>query len=132
MLALILALTPAAACTSDHGRDDAASAPRRTVPRDTIEATDVGARLIVTAIVAQVLTPQSFVVEDADLPEAGLLVLSEVRSKLSRHDLVTIDGSIDLFDYARFAERLTLTTRDAYREYDGQKVLVAVDVSSHA
>lgn len=127
-LVLILALAPA--CRPGCARDDAAPRPSPTALLDTVEASTVGTRLIVTAGVAEVLTPQSFVVEDADLPDQGLLVLSDARTDLHRHDLVTVYGAIDRFDYPRFASRLQLNGPGSYRPFEGRKILVAADVSS--
>ncbi|MEV4703174.1 hypothetical protein [Actinoplanes sp. NPDC049316] len=80
----------------------------------------------------EVMTPQSFVVADTDLPDQGLLVLSDARTDLQPHELVTVYGVLDRFDYGRFAARLELATAATYRAYDNRKVLVAADVSSRA
>ncbi|PRY20124.1 hypothetical protein CLV70_1255 [Pseudosporangium ferrugineum] len=127
---LVVALT--AACTPGCTRDEPAAEPRRTALRNTIEATNVGARLIVTATVTTILTPRSFVVADVDLPAQGLLVLSDARAELQPRGLVTVYGVLDRFDYARLAARFDLAAPAAYHAYDNRKILVAADVSSRA
>jgi hypothetical protein len=115
------------ACTSS---DEATPEPSRPPPLNTIEASEVGDRLTLTASVADVPGEGSFVVRDADLPDEGLLVLSGAEVQVPA--LVTVEGTIERFAFDRFGERYGLTDAAAYRRFDGGKILVADEVRSWA
>jgi hypothetical protein len=125
-LALVACLSLLACTSSDEATPD----PSRPPPLNTIEASEVGDRLTVTASVAGVPEEGSFVVEDADLPDDGLLVLSEAEVQVPA--LVTVEGTIERFAFDRFSGRYGLTDAAAYRRFDGRKILVADQVRSWA
>lgn len=91
---------------------------------------DVGDRLVVTAAVAVVLTARSFVLADVDLPDRGLLVLGAIPRSAGPRSLVTVDGTVDRFEFDRFAEPFLLDRRNRYNQFDGRKMIVADNVHS--
>jgi hypothetical protein len=123
----LLACLALLACSSS---DEATPEPSRRPPLDTIEASEVGDRLTVTASVADVPGAGSFVVRDVDLPDDGLLVLSEAEVQVPA--LVTVEGTIERFDLDRFSGRYGLTDAATYRRFEGRKILVADEVRSWA
>ena len=113
--------------------DDTAKAtpePSRRPPLDTLQASEVGDRLTVTAVVTGVSSPRSFTVYDADLPEPGLLVLAA--TAVRAQDLVTVTGSVVLFTFTRFQDRYDLGDRRVYRRFESRKALIADEVRSWA
>jgi hypothetical protein len=115
--------------TSDRLGDHDGSIARAATPLGTLETTDTGSRIVVTAGVSAVLTTQSFVVRDVDLPAQGLLILGDVPPGLGRPDLVTAYGIIERFDYSRYVTTYDLGPASAYARYEGRKLLVADDVT---
>lgn len=126
----ILLLVSACSPECDAGRTE--PAPARAGQQNTITASNEGTRMIITAGVTAMLSPRAFVVRDADLPDQGLLVLSDARTDLRSHDVVTVYGVIRQFDHARFTDQLDQVEPAAYQKFEGQKILVAADVSSRA
>jgi hypothetical protein len=123
----LLACLSATACSSS---EDATPEPSRSPLSNTIEASEVGTRLTVTASVADVLPGRSFVVRDVDLPDDGLLVLGEARVRTPA--LVTVEGVIERFTYDRFRDRWKLTDAAAFLRFEGRKFLLAEDIRSWA
>ncbi|GAA3347087.1 hypothetical protein GCM10020358_60550 [Amorphoplanes nipponensis] len=119
-------------CSPSDGDDPEPRPTQATTIMNTIEASDVGDRLTLTAVVVRVLTASSFVVHDVDLPDDGLLVLGGSLTAMHPHDLVTVAGTIDLFAFDRFRERFSLGPASSYGLFEGRKVLVAHDVRSWA
>lgn len=103
---------------------------RRPPPMGTIEASEVGDRLTITASVTDVPAGRSFVVRDVDLPDEGLLVLGE--AAVQAPALVTVEGTIERFTFDRFGDRYALTDPAFYRRFEGRKVLVADQIRSWA
>lgn len=132
VVALILCALLPAGCGWSGGPEPAAPTASPSGAQDTVSAAHPGDRLVVTATVAAVLTPESFLVSDIDLPENGLLIIGTAPQTLRRPDLVTIDGIVRSFDYARFAEQYLLGGPAWYEDYQGRHVLVADRVSSYA
>jgi hypothetical protein len=95
---------------------------------DTIAASEVGSRLVVTASVVAAPPGRAFVVRDADMPEQGLLVLGQ--TDVAASGLVTVEGTVDLFRFEVFSDRYELTDPAPYRRFEGRKVLVADTVRS--
>ena len=126
---IVVVLLLVSGCTS-RPKVHEEPAPTRTTPLNTIEASNVGVRIIVTAGVETVLSPQSFVVIDSDLPGDGLLVLGQAPAGLERPDLVTVYGVIDRFHHGHFADRYDLAPAPRYRRYEGRKFVVAADVTA--
>jgi hypothetical protein len=124
---VVLACLSVFACSSS---DEPTPEPSPSPPLNTIEASEVGDRLTVTASVADVPAGRSFVVRDVDLPDDGLLVLGE--SDVRVPALVTVVGTIERFTFDRFSDRYELTDAAAYRRFEGRKILVADDVRSWA
>jgi hypothetical protein len=91
---------------------------------------EVGDRLVVTAAVTAVLTERSFVLADVDLPDRGLLVLGAIPESAGLRSLVTVDGTVDRFEFDRFVKPFLLDRRNRYAEFDGRKIVVADSVSS--
>ncbi|WP_203789814.1 hypothetical protein [Paractinoplanes rishiriensis] len=79
-----------------------------------------------------VLTTQLFVIEDADLPERGLLVLGGPVSGLHDRSLVTVQGTIQRFELERLAEPYQLPADGDFARFEGRKVLLAESVRSWA
>jgi hypothetical protein len=115
-------------CSAFSNRDAVEPEPTRSTALNTMDTVSVGTRLTVTAAVASLITPTSFVVEDADLPREGLLVLDVTAPVLHPSDLVTIDGDIMLFSFAGLAARFGLTEATSYADFEGRKILRARDV----
>jgi hypothetical protein len=101
-------------------------------PVGTIARHDVGDRIIVTASVATVITTQSFVIGDADLPDRGVLVLGGPPTGVRSTSLVTVYGTIDRFEFGRFAGIYRLGSDDRYARFDGHKIVLAASVRSWA
>jgi hypothetical protein len=102
--------------------------PSSTRIEDTITATDVGDHLVVTASVTRVLDERAFVVQDVDLPTAGLLVLCRTAPPtLTPPDLVMVDGHVQQFSYPGFSPLYRLTGPARYRPWEKVKILVADD-----
>ncbi|MEU8230441.1 hypothetical protein AB0C12_12670 [Actinoplanes sp. NPDC048967] len=97
---------------------------------DTMEASDVGDRLTVTAVVTGVSSPHSFTVYDADLPERGLLILSA--TPVRTQDLVTVTGSVVVFAFSRFQDGYDLGDRRVYHRFESRKALIADEVRTWA
>ncbi|WP_199516633.1 hypothetical protein [Nucisporomicrobium flavum] len=127
--ALLLVLV--SGCTSARRHEDAPR-PRSTTLLNTIEASNVGTRIIITAGVSAVLTRQSFVVRDADLPGQGLLILGDGAAGLEPPSLVTVYGVIDRFSYSHFVTTYDLGPEPVYERYEGRKFLVAADITTRA
>lgn len=125
-LALLVCFS-ASACSSS---DKATPEPSRGPLLNTIEASEVGDRLTVTASVADVLPGRSFVVRDVDLPDNGLLVLGQAQVRAPA--LVTVEGTIERFTFDRFGDRYELIDTAAFLRFEGRKVLVAEDIRSWA
>jgi hypothetical protein len=90
----------------------------------------VGDRVTVTAAVTAVLTTQSFVIDDVDLPERGLLVLGGPASGVHDRSLVTVRGTIQRFELDRMAEPNQLPADGGFARFEGRKVLLAESVQS--
>lgn len=129
---LLLTLVLVTGCSAFDGRDVPEPEPTSSGSRNTVDAAPIGTKLAVTASVASVITPTSFVVEDADLPGVGLLVLTTAAPVLHPFDLVSIDGDIVAFSFAGFARRYGLTDVAPLATFEGMKVLVAREVRSWA
>lgn len=131
---LVLLILPAGLAASGCGAfDDTVQATPKTSSRpslNTMEASAVGDRLTLTAVVTGVSSSQSFTVQDADLPERGLLVLGP--AAVRTQDLVTVTGVVDLFTYAGFRERFRLADHRVYHRFESRKVLIADEVRSWA
>jgi hypothetical protein len=125
---LVLLLTGCSAFTARDMEPEPTSGPAL----NTIDGASVGMRLTVTATVATSITPTSFVVKDADLPPEGLLVLDASATAVRPSDLVTVDGTVVLFDFTGVAGRHELTDATSYAHFDGGKVLEARTVRSWA
>lgn len=126
----LLALLSASGCGAS---DDAAQVEpelSRRAPLNTMEASEVGDRLTVTAVVTGVSSPQSFTVYDADLPERGLLVLGA--TPVRTQDLVMVTGSVVLFTFSRFQDRYDLDDRRVYRRFESRRALIADEVRTWA
>ncbi|WP_412751611.1 hypothetical protein [Krasilnikovia sp. M28-CT-15] len=132
LVSLLLASCLLSGSCSLSGGDDPEPRPTRTTIMNTIEASDVGDRLTLTAVVVRVLTASSFVVHDVDLPDDGLLVLGGSLTSMHPRDLVTVAGTIDIFTFERFRGRFVLAPAPSYDRFEGRKVLVAHDVRSWA
>jgi hypothetical protein len=123
----LLACFSATACSSP---DEATPEPSRSPLLNTIEASEVGDRLTVTASVTDVLPGRSFVVRDVDLPDDGLLVLGEAQVRAPA--LVTAEGVIERFTFDRFRDRYELADAAAFLRFEDRKFLLAEDIRSWA
>lgn len=124
---VLLTCFSAFACSSS---DEVTPEPRRSPPLGTIEASELGDQLTVTASVADLPVGHSFVVRDVDLPDDGLLVLGEADVRVPA--LVTVVGTIERFSFDRFRDRYQLAERPAYVRFEGRKILVAEKIHSWA
>jgi len=132
LVPLVLALMVVTSCSAFDRPDAPEPAPPSSLPRNTMDIASVGMTITVTATVAAVLTPTSFVVRDADLPLEGLLVLSAAVPGLRPSDLVTIDGEVVLFRFADLAAAHGLAAEAPYTAFEGEKAVEARDVRSWA
>lgn len=135
--AVLSALLLLAACTSpNRGRDEQPTTPTPTasagVPLKTIADSEIGDRLTVTAVLVSVISARSFVVEDADLPDRGLLALGQLPDQARPPDLLTLRGVIDTFEFDRLARTYGLVQDERYDTFRGRKILIADDVRSWA
>lgn len=92
----------------------------------------VGDHVTITAAVTAVLATQLFVIDDADLPERGLLVLGGPASGVHDRSLVTVRGTIHRFELKRLAEPYQLPADGGFARFEGRKVLLAESVHSWA
>lgn len=121
-LALTLAMTLAAtaACTATKPEPQ----PRPVLDRDTIAAAELGERLTITARVVQTIDSTSFVVQDADLPAGGLLVVAREPVDVRPPVLVTVRGAVRTFHYADHADA-GLGPRPLYETFEGRRAVMA-------
>jgi hypothetical protein len=131
----LLALLACVAASGCSVFDDAAPAhpeQSRRPALDTMEASTVGDRLTITASVTGVSSRQSFTVHDVDLPDGGLLVLTEAVPRVGVPDLVTVSGTVALFTFTGFRHRYDLGDVRVYQRFESRKVLLADKVRSWA
>ncbi len=89
--------------TCGCGEDEPPPRPeRRTGPPRTRFRT--GAVMTVTGIVAHVYGPTAFTLDDVDLPEQGLLVLTALPQQLRVRDLATATGEVAAFTAVQFTD----------------------------
>jgi hypothetical protein len=98
----------------------------------TIADSPIGAGLTITAVLTAVLSERSFIVDDVDLPDQGLLVLGNLPDGAQPRDLLTVRGVIAAFDFEHFATTYDLDQEARYRPFHDRKILVAHDVRSWA
>lgn len=125
---LLLTCFAMVACSSD--KQPAPEPSRRPPPPNTIEASEIGDRLTITASVADVPPGRSFVIRDTDLPDDGLLVLGTAEVRVPA--LVTVEGTVQRFTFLAFGDRYELADPSAYRRFEGRKVMVADEIRSWA
>ncbi|MCA2219029.1 hypothetical protein [Jidongwangia harbinensis] len=129
VLAVCLAL---AGCDAPWRDEIPEPEPTRSAVLDTIAATDVGERLVLTASVATVLGDRAFVVRDVDLPDDGLLVLTTTSTGFRAPDLVSVEGTVRRFTFAGFKVPFGLSGPRPFQLFEGRKVLVAAKAQSLA
>ncbi|WBB53536.1 hypothetical protein [Verrucosispora sp. WMMD573] len=100
-----------------------------TSPPNTLAKVDVGDSLTVTATVDQVIDERALVVRDVDLADRTLLVLTRQAVEAAPPQLVSMEGTVVRFSYRSLATRHQLTDPTAYRPFEGQKALVASQVT---
>jgi hypothetical protein len=100
-----------------------------TSPPNTLAKVDVGDALTVTATVDQVIDERALVVRDVDLADRTLLVLAPQAVEAAPPQLLRIEGTVVRFSYRSLAARHQLTDHTAYRPFEGQKALVASQVT---
>jgi hypothetical protein len=131
--ATIAAVLVAALYVSGCNRDLTAETPPRpasTSPPSTLARTAIGDRLTVTAAVERIVDDRAFVVRDVDLTAGALLVLTRQVVDMTPPQLVTVEGTVILFSYGDLAVEHGLgDDLDTYRAFDGQKALVAGQVT---
>jgi hypothetical protein len=115
-------------CGRHRDEPDAASPKPRL--HDTVSDSRVGTRLTITASVLSVIGDRACVVGDADLPPAGLPAIGPV--DVHPVDLVTIEGTVVVFDQDRFSSTFGITGVTTIRNFQGQKVLLIDRVHSWA
>jgi hypothetical protein len=129
-LVTLIVLLAVTGCT--RAEKNPAPEPHPTTVVDTVTRHKVGDRFVVTAAVVRVPAARAFIVADADLPAGGLLVLGGHPDGLRETDLVTADGTIELFAFDRFKARYELADQRPYAPFEGHKILVADSVRSWA
>jgi hypothetical protein len=135
--AIVLLIAAVAACTSPgrwHGTEPTKRASSASAPATgrTIADSQIGDRVTVTAVLATVVSERSFVVQDVDLPDLGLLTLGNLPKRASPPDLLTMRGVIATFDFDRLAWTYGLVPDSRYEKFLNQKILIAHDVRSWA
>ncbi|MFI7549287.1 hypothetical protein ACIBQ2_06035 [Micromonospora sediminimaris] len=100
-----------------------------TSPPNTLAKVDVGDALTVTATVDRVIDERALVVRDVDLADRTLLVLTGQAVEAAPPQLLSVEGTVVRFSYRSLAARHHLTDRAAYRPFEGQKALVASQVT---
>ena len=88
---------------------------------DEIEA---GASVSLRVTVAEVLSPDSFVVPPEDTSAGPLLVLT-VDHRAAPGDELQVAGIARVFSYEDLSGEYALAAQEAYADYDGKLVLVA-------
>jgi hypothetical protein len=114
-------------CSTDGPAPRPSPSPETSTPSGTVERSDVGDRLTLTAVVERVLGPRSFVVRDADLADVGVLVLTTRPVEVAVPDVVVVAGTVTVFRYARSGGD-RLGDQRAFRQYEGRKALLAQTV----
>ncbi|MEU8230461.1 hypothetical protein AB0C12_12780 [Actinoplanes sp. NPDC048967] len=131
----VLLIFAMAACSSPgrwHGTDPTVPSPSATATVRTIADSEVGDRITVTAVLVTVISERSFVVEDVDLPNRGLLTLGHLPEHSGQGDLLTMRGVIATFDFDRLAWTYGLVRDSRYEKFQDHKILIAQDVRSWA
>ncbi len=96
-------------------------------PKTTIDRAKLGQHLVTTALVQTILADRAFVVADADLPSAGLLILTPRPGRWTAPVLVKVEGTVVLFRFDDFAGYgLGAPTR--YAGFEGKRALRASTV----
>lgn len=126
LLVLVIAVAATAGCGLFGPAQAAEPRPSQPAANDTISRSRLGAELVVTATVAKPITGETFVVKDADLPTAGLLVLAGDGVDLDSHDLVTVRGRVQLFDLGLVTFRSRPADTTVYTGFE--RMLVADEV----
>nr|WP_221383132.1 hypothetical protein [Actinoplanes polyasparticus] len=93
---------------------------------------EVGDPIVMTAVVAAIMTARAFVIADADLPDQGTLVLGVVPPGLEQRSLVTVRGVVDEFGFDRLSTPYGLERRERYSDFESRKVVLAHTVRSWA
>ncbi len=115
------------ALTTGCGGGHADPTPAVTVtPSVAVRRLEPGTTVDLTATVTRVLTANTFVIADADLPVAGQLVVSATPVAVRVYDLVRLGGRVERFDAAAFA-RYGLADPQVYEPF-GDVVIVAAQV----
>ncbi|MFI5914018.1 hypothetical protein [Dactylosporangium sp. NPDC051541] len=86
-----------AACTGGKGDGEPTHPASRPAVQRELRA---GVRVELTAVVSRVYGEHAFVVDDADLPPAGQVVVSAAAVTVFVDDLVTVSGATDRLDRA--------------------------------
>jgi hypothetical protein len=129
---MLLAVATPSGCARWSHADLGEPRPTRSVPHDTVTDSRLGAELVVTATVTRLITINTFVLHDADLPTHGLLVVGADPGGLHQDDLVTVRGRVELFVFRAFAPKYGLSVAAPYVPFQGRRILVAIDVRSWA
>jgi hypothetical protein len=103
--------------------------PTDATPIGTMARAQPGDRLVITAGVVRVLSTDAFIVNDADLPPQGLLVLSPaVPNGVRQTALVRLDGVVTFFRSSEFPH-LSLGDSALLRPYEDEKALIADQIT---
>ncbi|WP_433088233.1 hypothetical protein ACQP1P_20055 [Dactylosporangium sp. CA-052675] len=113
------------ACTGG-GQDDPAPAPTAP-PSRPVQRLRPGTHVEVTAVVSRVYGTHAFVVEDADLPPTGQLVVSDAPVTVLVPELVTLSGLVEQLDQAALrhygigdSALAVVVIASAVRDYPGE------------
>jgi hypothetical protein len=64
------------------------------------------------------------------VPDHGLLVLGAIPESAGLRSLVTVDGTVDRFEFDRFAKPYLLDRRNRYDKFDGRKIVLVGRINS--
>ncbi|MCO8277674.1 hypothetical protein M1L60_44575 [Actinoplanes sp. TRM 88003] len=111
--------------TSESAVTTPTTRPSVTASLMTLRSLEVGDTLTTTAAVQTILAASAFTVEDADLPDQGMLILGERPQGLRPHSLVTVKGTIERFDFERFSGTYQLPSPEPFERFGNRKIVVA-------
>jgi hypothetical protein len=129
----LLAMLVVAVCGCAGPAPDPRPSPEPSLssPVGTIARLELGDRIIITATVDRRLDTRAFVIRDADLPAAGLLVLDPAGTDVAAPLLVTVHGMIDRFSFATRVAGYGLHESALFGPFEGVKALIAERVVIH-
>ena len=129
----LLALTGTVACGDDSAGPDQGADVEEITDNDYFSKADqfVGDTVTVSAAVTDVLTPQSFQLAGDEWGDESLLVTSAEQANVQEGTVVRVTGQVaEPFVYGKYANDYGLGDAALYDPYDGEKFLIAENVTT--